>query len=262
MTNGLEKLAEGIGKTIGSAPSLYEDALQPTVREVGKMAARIPCAINAAFSGLDEWILNKENNLEKIKNLLPPNLKNVDPEKIVVPEPYVAVPAIQAISYSMDSDELRELYAKLLAKSMVTDTKDMVHPAYVETIKQLSPNDAKYFTHIFSLKYRPVVNVNLHIPYGYKILDQHINNFSEGYGNEFHFIVDNLCRLKLIDIKSRFAYSDDSVYASLLRQVELQYPFEKYKEQYPEALSIEYEKERIDLTPYGFKFYECCVAPI
>lgn len=262
MTNGFEKLAEGIGKTIGSAPSLYEDAFQPTVQEIGKMAARIPHAINAAFSGLDRWIQEREHSVNMTKKLLAQALKDVDPEKISSPEPYVAVPAIQALSYSMDSDELRELYAKLLAKSMVTDTKDMVHPAYIETIKQLSPDDARYFSHIFSLKYRPVINVNLHIPHGYKILDQHINDFSEGYGEEFHFIIDNLCRLKLIDIKSRFAYSDDSVYTSLLRQTQLQYPFEKYKELYPEAHCIEYEKGRIDLTPYGFKFYNCCVTQI
>ena len=51
-----------------------------------------------------------------------------NPEKIVEPEPYVAVPAIQAISYAMNSDELRNLYANLLAKSMIKDTKDTVHP--------------------------------------------------------------------------------------------------------------------------------------
>ncbi len=60
MPEGLDKLAGAIGNTLKTAPTLYEDALQPTVQEVGKFAARIPRAINAAFSGLDKWILNKE----------------------------------------------------------------------------------------------------------------------------------------------------------------------------------------------------------
>ena len=41
----------------------------------------------------------------------------------------------------MNSKELRDLYANLPAKAMNSDTKDTVHPAYLETIKQLSPEE-------------------------------------------------------------------------------------------------------------------------
>ena len=140
MPEGLDKLAGAIGNTLKTAPTLYEDALQPTVQEVGKFAARIPRAINAAFSGLDKWILNKEYAIDETKKLLEKKLENVDPDKIVTPEAYVAVPAIQAISYSMDSEELRNLYANLLAKAMNSDTKDQVHPSFVEIIKPQHPH--------------------------------------------------------------------------------------------------------------------------
>lgn len=148
MTEGLDKLTGAIGDTLKTAPTLYEDALQPTVQEVGKFAARIPRAINAAFSGLDKWILNKEYAIDETKKLLEKKLENVDPDKIVEPESYVAVPAIQAISYSMNSEELRNLYANLLAKAMNSDTKDMVHPSFVEIIKQMSPYDARVLKEI------------------------------------------------------------------------------------------------------------------
>ena len=142
MPEGLDKLAGAIGDTLKTAPTLYEDALQPTIQEVGKFVARIPRAINAAFAGLDKWILNKEYAIDETKKLLEKKLENVDPDKIVEPEAYVAVPAIQAISYSMNSEELRNLYANLLAKAMNSDTKDLVHPSFVEIIKQMSPTDA------------------------------------------------------------------------------------------------------------------------
>lgn len=54
----------------------------------------------------------------------------------MTPEAYVAVPALQAISYSMNSEELRNMYANLLAKAIDIDEKDKVHPAFVELIKQ------------------------------------------------------------------------------------------------------------------------------
>ena len=122
MPEGLDQLAKGIGKAIQTVPELYQDAFQPTVQETGKLVSRIPRAINAAFSGLDKWILNREYSIDETKKLLAQKLENVEPEKIVEPEPYVAIPAIQAISYSMNSEELRDLYANLLAKAMNTDT--------------------------------------------------------------------------------------------------------------------------------------------
>lgn len=115
MNNALDDLSKGVAKALDTVPELYHDTLQPAAQETGKVIARIPRAINAAFSGLDRWILNKEYSIEETKKLLAQKLDNVDPEKIVEPEPYVAVPAIQAISYAMNSDELRNLYANLLA---------------------------------------------------------------------------------------------------------------------------------------------------
>lgn len=94
MPEGLDQLAKGIGKAIQTVPELYQDAFQPTVQETGKLVSRIPRAINAAFSGLDKWILNREYSINETKKLLAQKLENVDPEKIITPEAYVAVPAI------------------------------------------------------------------------------------------------------------------------------------------------------------------------
>ena len=69
MPEGLSQLAKGIGKAIETVPELYEDAFQPSVQETGKLLSRIPRAINAAFSGLDKWILNKEYSIDETKKL-------------------------------------------------------------------------------------------------------------------------------------------------------------------------------------------------
>lgn len=161
MPEGTDKLLSAIGDSLKTAPTFYEDALQPTVQEAGKFVARIPRAINAAFSGLDKWILNKEYAISETKKLLEYKLKNVDPKKIVTPEAYVAVPAIQAISYSMNSEELRSLYANLLAKAMNIDTKDYVHPSFVEIIKQMSPTDSLVLEEISQSKILPLVDLDV-----------------------------------------------------------------------------------------------------
>jgi len=220
MSEGFDKLAGAIGDTLKTAPTLYEDTLQPTVQEIGKLAARIPRAINAAFSGLDKWILNKEYAIDETKKLLEQKLENVDPNKIVTPEAYVAVPAIQAISYSMDSKELRNLYANLLAKAMNVDTKDFVHPSFVEIIKQMSPIDAHILEEISSKSFIQVANI-----YCSKYLNKNTNHSIQlmenpiekhGFEGLTHIIdfppdiikiaIDNILRLRLIE--ERFHLND------------------------------------------------------
>lgn len=213
MPEGLDKLAGAIGDTLKTAPTLYEDALQPTVQEVGKFTARIPRAINAAFSGLDKWILNKEYAIEETKKLLEQKLENVDPEKIVGPEPYVAVPAIQAISYSMNSEELRNLYANLLAKAMNSDTKDQVHPSFIEIIKQLSPVDSIVFKLIYESKFTPLIDLSIPKSKNGKAYRVYNINWITLYNHTIVTLsLDNLLRLNLIEIPSGLYYLDDSIY--------------------------------------------------
>lgn len=137
MPEGFDQLAKGVGKAIETVPDLYTDALQPTTQESGKTLSLIPRTINAALVPLRQWIAEREYNLAETEKLLAQKLEHVGEDKIVTPEPYVAVPAIQAISYCKNSNELRDLYANLLAKAMNSDTKDLVHPSFVEIIKQI-----------------------------------------------------------------------------------------------------------------------------
>ena len=222
MSEGFDKLAGAIGDTLKTAPTLYEDGLQPTVQEIGKFVARIPRAINAAFSSLDKWILNKEYSIDETKKLLEKKLENVEPEKIVAPEAYVAVPAIQAISYSMNSKELRNLYANLLAKAMNSDTKDLVHPSFVEIIKQMSPIDALVLKEIASSKSFPLVNLSV-IQYDsadfstIKKIQSRIQSYSYPNVTYISFAsyesilvsLDNLLRLKLTE--ERFCFNDKDI---------------------------------------------------
>lgn len=249
---------------------IYDDGLHQSVAETGKIVGRIPRLINAAFAPLDCWIAKREYNVEKTKRLLEENLKNVDPEKIVPPEPYVAVPAIQAISYSMDNDELRALYANLLAKSIYADTKEAVHPAFVDIIKQLSPNDALVFKE-FAKYEGPIPSATLSITmkknglqiFGESsmikvsldtIADTHLPNIPEV---QQRISFDNLQRLGLIlqkDIalvgEDTYSFVDSSeVYTKALRE------FEKT----PNADRININKKCFHVTDLGQQFSSICL---
>ena len=87
---------------------VYDDIISPVAKPTGTILGLIPRAIKAALSPLEKWILQKEYNISEIQRLLEEKLKNVSPELIGTPEPYIAVPAIQYISYCMDKHLLNK----------------------------------------------------------------------------------------------------------------------------------------------------------
>lgn len=214
MPEGLDKFLKATGEAIEKVPEVYDDILKPVAQETGKLLGRVPRAINAALSGCDVWILNKEYNIEETKKLLAKKLENVPPEKIVQPEPYVAVPALQAISYSMNNEELRELYANLLSKAMNIDTKDFVHPCFTDLIKQMSPLDAKVFKSIMESSITPLLTIKKHdkITNGANILIENISWLTFASYNAISVSINNLCRLGLIEIPYFDNYTDKTNY--------------------------------------------------
>lgn len=121
----------------------YQDLIHPTAEAVGKTLSLPFRAVNVLLSPVAKWVMQGEAKLSEISRLVAEEVKNIPPDKLVEPELYVAIPAMQAFSYSMDCEELKSMYAKLLARAIQVDEKSKVHPSYVEIIKQMSLLDAR-----------------------------------------------------------------------------------------------------------------------
>lgn len=147
------EIIKEVGKEI--AKDMYEDVGKPVLNPSGQAVGLIPRAIKAALLPIEKWILAREYNLKETEKILEKKLKNVKPEDILTPEPYIAVPTLQYISYCMDSNQLRNMYANLLASSMNKNTKNRVHPGFSEIIKQLSSDEAKILKEFYKLKQIP-----------------------------------------------------------------------------------------------------------
>lgn len=265
MTEGLDKLAGAIGDTLKTAPTLYEDALQSTTQESGKTLALIPRAINAALVPLRQWIAEREYKIAETEKLLAQKLEHVGEEKIVTPEAYVAVPAIQAISYSMDSEELRNLYANLLSKAMNSDTKNLVHPSFVEIIKQMSPIDSTVFKTIMERGVNPIMdllyakfnNSKYRIPIAKITIATNISDIDIAPVESISVSIDNLIRLGLICIPDG-SYAENYLYNTILSS-----PY--YMEQkllHPDTsdgFSFFADKKMIAKNNLGNAFYKICV---
>lgn len=260
MSDELNKLVEDVGKAIKTVPDLYCDALKPATQESGKTLALLPRAINAALVPLRQWIAEREYKLAETEKLLAKKLEHVSADKIVTPEAYVAVPAIQAISYSMNSEELRNLYANLLAKAMNSDTKDLVHPSFADMIKQMSPTDALIFSEIITAQIRPLITINVKISDGGKrIFAENCSWITDISLARCRTAFDNLARLGLIQIPSDHSYTNKNNYVSIKNNPLFIHAETECKNNLLDDETISYEEKYIKINEFSKLFYTVCV---
>ena len=266
MSDNEEDIASKIAVEI--AKEAYEDVASPTMKSAGDVLSIIPRAINAALLPLNKWILHREYQLEATKKLLAVKLEKINPKNIVSPEAYIAVPALQAISYSMDHPRIRDMYANLLASSMVDSMKDNVHPSFVEIIKQMTPDEASIIEFIL-LKWKaamPLITLRKVLANSGEI--DVFRHFSQLYSRcpglqvrdpkAVAVAIDNLCRLGLgyipedrhfVDNKWYDCFETDPYIISIKQSIHL-----------GEKESWTIAKTMFELTSLGRSFADSCIS--
>ncbi len=121
----------------------YDDLVHPSAKSIGNTVSLLPRTIGIWFQGWERWVINGEESIKRTIETVGERASEIPVEHLVEPPSYVAVPAIQQLAYSYDSEELREMYAKLLLSSMDDRSAEYVHPSFVQILKEISPDEAK-----------------------------------------------------------------------------------------------------------------------
>lgn len=140
--NKIRDAADAVKGVVEAVP-IYQDALQPAAKEIGTALQTITKAIHVALAPISALVWGYEKIRDYLNETLTEKLKNVPPERIVTPSPSVAGPTVEALRFAAHEPSLRELYANLLATSMNFETAHNAHPAFVDIIKQLTPDEAR-----------------------------------------------------------------------------------------------------------------------
>lgn len=208
------------------ASKAYDDLAHPSFKSIGQIISFLPRTIRLGLSKWEKWIVNGEESLRLTGEALREKVKRIPEEKQCEPEPYVAVPTIQQIAYCYDSSELRNMYANLLAASMNLDKKWMVHPGYVDIIKQLTPDEAKLLKMLprNSKVFNPLIDIKINKKgqKGKETLLRNYTNMGEKLFDCPYNIcsyLDNLLRLGLINIPEDSYITDDRIYESLEKSI-------------------------------------------
>lgn len=219
---GDNKIKDTIDAVTGlvKAVPIYEDAVQPVAKQVGKSLETVGRAVNAALLPITGLVWGAEKIHEFLATKVADRLKDVPLEDIIPPKPNVAGPAIEALRFTGHEESLRDMYANLLANAMDKNTSDGAHPAFVEIIKQLTSDEAKLMAFFLEARPFPLVNVRSEKTEGSGgvSIATNLSLFGEQAGLEHQSLVpsylNNLSRLGMIGLLDSH-YTDEGIYDEL-----------------------------------------------
>ncbi|VVN25206.1 hypothetical protein PS619_04531 [Pseudomonas fluorescens] len=261
--NKVKETIEAVTGLVKAVP-VYEDAVQPAAKQIGKSLETVGRAVNAALLPITGLVWGAEKIHEFLATKVADRLKGVPVDDIITPKPNVAGPAIEALRFTGHEESLSDMYANLLAAAMDKNTAEVAHPAFVEIIKQLTPDEAKLMSYLLEPVALPLVSISAdHSDYkmgGYE-LASNISLFGIKAKLENPNVVrtylDNLCRLGLIALPTENSYIDDAVYAELEGSAEV----EKYRNSTrlrPDH-SVKIHRHAVTITNLGKHFGQICV---
>jgi len=200
----LKAMAEGAVKGLSDS-KIINNLLEPASVQLGRTLGTLTKTINVALAPVSAMVWGYEKISTWLVDRLEYKLKDVPVENIVSPKALIIGPSIEAIKFLGEDEELREMFAQLIASSLNKDNAHCVHPGFVEILKNLSSEDAKVLDFIYRKGYCPFIelsakNINdpgVHVPikYLFSILYEEIDNLQSGG----HVSIINLVRLGLIE---------------------------------------------------------------
>lgn len=247
---------------------VYQDALQPAAKELGVALQTIAKTVNLALAPVSAMVWGYEKIKDFAATRLAEKLKDVPEGKITTPDATIAGPALEALKYTGHKEELRDMYASLIATAMDADNLLKAHPAFVEIIKQLSPDEAKIVAYMnINGSQQPKVDVRAAkdatkatgrwaaMHYSLIAVDAQCQRpqLTAAY-------LVNLQRLGLVELREDYIINagEDGVdpYNAILAHPEILH-LEKLIQ--AEGRFVDIKKGAVFITPLGFQFCDACL---
>lgn len=135
-------------------------------------------------------------------------LEVIPEEHRKTPKASVAIPAMEGIGITLEEPDLKEMYLNLLATASDDRRADFAHPSFVEIIKQLSSDEARFLPSVLraSLPIIQIRRIPNDAPNEYRVLQSHILNLADAATAapverpQIATYVDNWDRLGLVDV--------------------------------------------------------------
>lgn len=237
---------------------VYQDSLQPTVKNVGQALGTLSSTLNVLLAPISWAVYGFEQIDNIVKEKLKDKLSNTPIEELKEPEANIVIPAYEALRYSLNKEQLKEMYINLIANSMQNNKSDKVHPAFVEVIKQLSAFDAELLEKLFANSISSIPKLKMKLQkskfdtVGYDIFNIIISSkyYDVSLIDQYTLSLENLERLKIVHIDHNAMLLAENIYDDLFGLLNT----DSLRNAHPEFQYVNMIKGSISLTNFGRAF--------
>lgn len=156
------------------------------------------------------------HNVEKFKEEITNKSAQIPDENRIEPDIDVIGSTLESARFRINKDEIRDMFSNLIVSAMDSSKADDIHPSFSEMIKMLNPLDAQNLYYLYHNKDETISSI------------RETNTTNGGYTEPFKHIflgnpkcqdhtliepsIDNLIRLKLVDVTYNAHKNDESLY--------------------------------------------------
>ena len=264
------EIIKATGEVLKAVP-VYQDAVQPVAKEIGKSLQTAGRTVNALLGPLKAVVWGYERIEAYVSDRVGKKLEKTPPEQLQTPKASVAAPALEAVRFRGDDPDVQELFANLIAGSMDKRTAARIFPSFVEMIKQLTSDEAKVLRYLsdpvgpFPIIHiqRALLGANGSVA-GYSRVASNLSLIGINAGCEHPYLIpsylDNLQRLGLIRL-----FTDGTHYtaAGAYENVEsfAEFENERARHDVPGVSKGEFRRSGLAITSLGTDFIQACVIP-
>lgn len=248
-----------------------EEGITPVTKSLGSSIGNtISVAWELAFGGLDTKLqkvkYKRLKDVESFRQELNSKINKIPLENVTEAEMHIVGPTLEASKYYFEKEDLRNMFSSLIASSVDKTKSTLVHPSFVEIIKQLSSIDAKNILFLSKESKFPIVKYKLITNTGSAstVLDNILINQIEE--NTLNLDSVNICSTSLVNLErlgllyivydewiDKFDYT---IFTNTNYFNALQTHITTHNTGYT---SVDIKKGYVELTPLGINFVKSCL---
>ena len=240
----------------------YDDTLKKPLTSSSKILTTVLDFFhNTILYPLQQYNLYAKNKLENYSIDLENKAKSIPQEYLTNPKVNILGPVFDGLKYNLDEEHIKEMFTNILLSDMDKRTQSKVLPSYIEVVKQLSSEDAqmlKFFKEN-NIKNEPIMKLKYILKSTGYIYTT--NNLILIQNNSYDIldsiIIDNLLRLKLINIKFDELRNDRTPYNSVFEQIKQRKEFNPLPQN---VEKLDHTDGLIQISDFGQNFIDICLS--
>ena len=232
----------------------------PGIKQVGMALGNTLGLINTATLPFRFVNVYSQENFKRYTD----KLKYIPEEKIKEVEPEIAIPIIEKLSYTSNSD-LAEAYANLLAKASNKEDVNLVHPGFINKINSMAPDEIKFLEYlkdkdkICYIYFRAQDENGNGMDLTYKLTG--LENILNLTPKNIQIHMENLISLSILKDQGTLLIDEDK-YTDIIeiyKDAKIEYENEIVNDRaYGENKKLEIKKSFYEVTTIGKTFIDAC----